>query len=101
MIHFVRKVALPDLIATPGGSFTAWPAGLGVDAFSGLLDLSTATPGTYTVTYTTPVSLCTSSMDLTIAIDTVTDAFLHMITRLLQGRKYHSICPASRRWFHG
>ena len=68
-------VALPDLIATPGGSFTAWPAGLGVDAFSGLLDLSTATPGTYTVTYTTPVSLCTSSMDLTITIDTVTDAF--------------------------
>ena len=42
-------VALPDLIATPEvlslPGCRTW-----VDAFSGLLDLSTATPGTYTVT---------------------------------------------------
>lgn len=41
----------PTITGTTGGSFSA-PAGLSVNSGTGVLNLATSTPGTYTVTYT-------------------------------------------------
>lgn len=38
---------------TPGGTFSVAPAGLTVDPNSGAIDITTSTPGLYTITYTT------------------------------------------------
>ncbi len=74
------------ITGTPGGNFTFAPAGLVINATSGLIDLSTSTPGTYTVTYTTPDPICfdQATFDITInpvplitplANQTICDAF--------------------------
>ena len=58
----------PSFINTPGGDFTAAPAGLVINATTGTVDLSASTPGVlYTITYTTDGTCPTSStFDLTI-----------------------------------
>lgn len=67
---------LPDLIVTPGGTFTISPdTGLPVDDVSGMLTLEGATAGFYTITYTTPEGLCSSSSSVVVEIDTVVDAY--------------------------
>ncbi|GAA4343356.1 hypothetical protein [Flaviaesturariibacter amylovorans] len=43
---------LPALTGTAGGSFSATPAGLSLDAGTGAIDLAASVAGTYTVTYT-------------------------------------------------
>lgn len=44
---------LPNLTGTSGGSFSATPSGLSINASTGVIDVSASTPGqTYTITYT-------------------------------------------------
>jgi len=58
----------PTITGTTGGDFSATPAGSGVDPVTGLIDLATATPGTYDITYTT-VGACSASSMVTIIIN--------------------------------
>ncbi|MBI3133133.1 MAG: gliding motility-associated C-terminal domain-containing protein [Bacteroidetes bacterium] len=44
----------PTITGVAGGTFTATPAGLTLNAASGQITPATSTPATYTVTYTTP-----------------------------------------------
>ena len=46
----VTSIQSPIVVGAPGGTFSALPAGLGITA-SGTFNPTTATPGTYTVTY--------------------------------------------------
>ena len=43
----------PTITGLGGGMFSSSPSGLSLNAGSGLIDVSTSTPGSYTVTYTT------------------------------------------------
>ncbi len=50
---------LPTFVGTgSGGTFTSAPAGLSINAGTGLVDLDASTPGTYTVTNTIDVAGC-------------------------------------------
>lgn len=60
-------------VVTPGGSFTGQPAGLVIDASTGVIDLNSSTPGTYGIVYQTS-SVCPASDTLTITITTSPDA---------------------------
>jgi gliding motility-associated-like protein len=44
----------PTITGTAGGTYTASPAGLSINASTGVINLAASTAGTYTVTYTTP-----------------------------------------------
>jgi len=62
-------------LTTPGGTFTVSPAGLSVNAATGLIDLAAGTPGAYyTITYTTPAGLCSNTSSIVIHILPLTDA---------------------------
>jgi gliding motility-associated-like protein len=65
---------IPTVI-TPGGNFTASPAGLSLDAASGNINLAASTPGTYTITYVTPAGFCSSSSSEVVTIEAFTDAY--------------------------
>ncbi|WP_162497604.1 Ig-like domain-containing protein, partial [Aureibaculum marinum] len=43
----------PTVSGVSGGTFTSSPAGLSINSNTGVVDVSTSTPGTYTITYTT------------------------------------------------
>lgn len=58
-----------NITGTPGGTFTSAPAGLVINAGSGLIDLSASTPGTYTVTYTTPDPICFDTETFVITVN--------------------------------
>jgi len=58
----------PTITGTTGGGFTGTPTGSGVDPVTGLIDLATATAGTYDITYTT-VGACSASSLVTITIN--------------------------------
>lgn len=65
--------ALPDYIATAGGTFSASPAGLIINATTGEIDLSSGTIGTtYTITYSVGL-LCPASGTFTITISDLDD----------------------------
>jgi len=55
------------ITGTTGGTFTATPAGLSLNAATGQITPSTSTPGTYDVTYTT-AGVCNDALTLTINI---------------------------------
>lgn len=61
----------PTITGTTGGTFTVTPSGLSIDASSGKIDLASSTPGTYTVTYTSPGAPCNSTTDFTITINAI------------------------------
>ncbi|MGH1335183.1 MAG: T9SS type A sorting domain-containing protein [Aureispira sp.] len=61
------------ITGTIGGSFTATPTGLSLNAGTGLINASSSTAGTYTVTYTTG-GTCSSNSSTTITIGTPDDA---------------------------
>lgn len=46
--------ATPTISGTPGGTFSSAPAGLSIASATGILNLATSIPATYSVTYTTP-----------------------------------------------
>lgn len=46
--------ANPTITGTTGGTYSATPAGLSINASTGVINLAVSTPNTYTVTYTTP-----------------------------------------------
>lgn len=54
-------------ITQSGGSFTATPAGLGLSASTGIIDLGNSLPGNYTVTHTTAGS-CPSTANRAITV---------------------------------
>lgn len=59
----------PTINGVSGGDFTVSPSGLNVDANTGEIDLTNATPGAYTITYTSPGAPCNSSSDFTVTIN--------------------------------
>lgn len=58
----------PSITGLGGGGFTSSPAGLVANAGTGLIDVSTSTPASYTVTYTT-TGPCPNSSDFAVTID--------------------------------
>ena len=60
--------ASPSITGTAGGTYTS-TAGLTINASTGIINLGTSTPGTYTVTYTTPAvpgPACTATFIITV-----------------------------------
>jgi gliding motility-associated-like protein len=74
-----QPVSLNGTGAFTGGTYSATPGGLTINASTGAITPSTSTPGTYTVTYTTPVSggcpavIATTSVTITAAPTAVID----------------------------
>ena len=60
---------LPVITGVPGGTFTATPAGLSINGFNGLIDLSNSTPGTYTIQYESPAFTCWGTETFTLTIN--------------------------------
>lgn len=62
-------------VASPGGTYSASPAGLIIDPATGTIDLTSGVPGTfYTITYTTPAGPCSNTSTVVIEILPLTDA---------------------------
>jgi gliding motility-associated-like protein len=59
----------PTITGVAGGSFTSSPAGLSITSSSGVINLIGSTPGTYTVTYTTPGPTCQGTSTTTITVN--------------------------------
>jgi gliding motility-associated-like protein len=55
------------ITGVPGGTFTAAPAGLSINAATGQITPATSTPGVYDVTYTTP-GICFDDSTITVEI---------------------------------
>lgn len=61
--------ATPNIVGTPGGTFSAVPAGLSIDANTGEIDVPSSTPGSYTIEYMTPgPPQCKDSSEVTVDI---------------------------------
>ena len=58
----------PTITGVAGGTFTS-TAGLSINSSSGVINLTGSTPGTYTVTYTTPGPTCQGTSTTTITIN--------------------------------
>ena len=58
----------PTISGTLGGTFTATPEGLAINAANGTIDLTSSVAGDYTVTYTTPNNECGASSNVTISV---------------------------------
>jgi gliding motility-associated-like protein len=73
---YCKNAANPSPVITGdlGGTFTATPAGLSINASTGLINLTTTTAGTYTVTYTTAGPVCPDSETFVITINPVPTA---------------------------
>lgn len=52
---------LPTITGVAGGTFSAGPIGLALNASTGAIDLAASQPGTYQVSYTTPGTGCQNS----------------------------------------
>ncbi len=57
----------PTILGTAGGTFTATPVGLSINAVTGVINLAGSTLGTYNVTYTTP-GPCATFMSQSVTI---------------------------------
>ena len=62
----------PTVTGLGGGGFTSSPVGLNINPSSGLIDVSTSVPGTYTVTYTT-TGPCPNSSNVAVTINALDD----------------------------
>ncbi len=69
----------PALTGLPGGTFSSIPAGLSINASTGIISLSASSLGTYTISYTTN-GLCpnTSSVTITITNNTPSAVFSYL-----------------------
>ena len=63
----------PTISGTPGGTFTSLPAGLVINATTGVIDVSTSMAGAYTVTYTTS-GACPDNSNVAVTITALDDA---------------------------
>jgi hypothetical protein len=61
------------ITGTPGGTFTAIPAGLSIDANTGAINLATSALNSYAVTYTTP-DPCAETQTINIAVTSAPSA---------------------------
>ena len=61
----------PTITGLPGGTFSASPAGLSINASTGLISLTTSTLGAYTLTYTTN-GICPNTSSILMTITNVT-----------------------------
>jgi hypothetical protein len=62
----------PTITGVGGGTFSAG-GGLSINTSTGVIDVSASTPGSYTVTYTTP-GLCAGDEDVSVTINALDDA---------------------------
>ena len=62
----------PTITGLGGGEFTSSPAGLNINPSTGSIDVSTSTPGAYTVTYTS-TGTCPSSSNVSVTINALDD----------------------------
>ncbi len=62
----------PTITGVSGGTFSS-TAGLSLNVGTGLIDVSTSTPGTYTVTYST-AGACANSSNVSVTINALDDA---------------------------
>jgi hypothetical protein len=62
----------PTVIGLPGGTFSS-NAGLSINASTGVVDLSTSTPGSYAVTYTTS-GFCPNSSNVSVTVNALDNA---------------------------
>ncbi|NRA12626.1 MAG: hypothetical protein HRT57_11785, partial [Crocinitomicaceae bacterium] len=62
----------PTISGVPGGGFTSSPAGLSINAGTGIIDVSASMPGAYTITYTTSGS-CPNSSNQAVTINALDD----------------------------
>jgi gliding motility-associated-like protein len=72
---YCRTLATPQpvtLTGTPGGTYSASPAGLSINASTGAITPSTSTAGTYTVTYTIPAAGGCAIVTATTSVNIVT-----------------------------
>jgi gliding motility-associated-like protein len=60
----------PIITGVAGGNFVSTPAGLAINAANGQITPSTSTPGTYSITYTTP-GVCFDDLTLDVVINEV------------------------------
>jgi hypothetical protein len=58
-----------------GGTYTSVPAGLSINAASGLINLAASAPGTYTVTYSFTNGTCSNTTFTTVVIISVPNLF--------------------------
>jgi hypothetical protein len=63
----------PTITGLGGGGFTSAPGGLTINAGTGAIDVSTSTPGTYTVTYAT-TGTCPNSSSVSVTINALDNA---------------------------
>jgi len=63
----------PTIGGTSGGTFSSAPAGLNIISGTGVIDVSASSPGTYTVTYTTP-GTCFAASNVLVTINALDDA---------------------------
>lgn len=59
----------PVITGVPGGGFSASPAGMVINANTGVIDLSATTPGIYTITYISPAASCWGTETFTLTIN--------------------------------
>jgi len=62
---------LPVLSGASGGTYTASPSGLSINASTGVVNLISSTVGDYVVTYESPGAPCNSTTDVNITVDPV------------------------------
>ncbi len=58
----------PNVVGTQGGTFSSG-AGLSINATSGIINFQNSNPGAYTVTYTTPGTLCPATATFNLSIE--------------------------------
>ena len=58
----------PNNTGTTGGTYSATPSGLSINASTGAIDLDASTMGTYTVKYVTSSSICADSTTVNVTI---------------------------------
>lgn len=61
----------PTINGASGGTFTASPSGLNINASTGVINLNSSTIGTYTITYTSPGAPCNSTTDINVTVNPV------------------------------
>jgi len=59
---------IPTMIGTPGGTYSSGQ-GLSLDPATGIIDLSTSTPGAYAITYNTPGPQCPAQSTFNLTIE--------------------------------